>query len=448
MTWLDGHCEKLGDRIAIIDQAGSFTYADLAQQISLYKEQLDSKVAPSSTVAVVSDYNFNSIALFIALLKHKTIVVPIVTSTNEEVEDRINIARCDVSITLSSEGALAIRTRQRSGDYELIANLISQKRSGLILFSSGSTGKPKAMVHDLDTLVDSYQGRKIKKLNFLVFLMFDHIGGINTLLNGLAMGAVLVIPHTRDPNEIGKLIETHKVNVLPSSPTFLNLLLIHQVVDRYDFSKLKMITYGTEPMPESLLKRLREKLPRVRFLQTFGTSETGIAQTASRSSDSLEMKISDPNTEYKIVNGELLLKSSTQVLGYLNASMERFSEDGWFHTGDLVEETEDGYLRILGRNKEIINVGGEKVLPSEVESLLLELDVVLDAVVKGKPNAITGQSVVAEVVIKNGITDTEAKKLIRQYCKEKVAPFKVPSKIIISDQPRFGERYKKMRLTA
>ena len=67
------------------------------------------------------------------------------------------------------------------------------------------------------------------------------------------------------------------------------------------------------------------------------------------------------------------MRSKTQVLGYLNASMESFTKDGWFRTGDLVEELEGGYIRIVGRNKEVINVGGEKVLPAEVESVLLEI---------------------------------------------------------------------------
>ena len=123
--------------------------------------------------------------------------------------------------------------------------------------------------------------------------------------------------------------------------------------EKYDLSSLRMITYGTEAMPESLLNRLKEAFPRVKFLQTFGTSETGIANTSSKSSNSTFMKIDDPELEYKIVENELWLKSKTQVMGYLNSSMDSFTEDGWFKTGDLVEATEDGYIKIIGRNKEV-----------------------------------------------------------------------------------------------
>lgn len=152
---------------------------------------------------------------------------------------------------------------------------------------------------------------------------------------------------------ISGLIEEHQIHVLTASPTFSNMMLMAKVQERFDLSSLKMITYGTESMPESLLKKLKVIFPRTKLLQTFGTSETGIAQTSSRSSDSLEMKLDDPNLEYRIVNGELWLKSKTQIIGYLNASMESFTEDGWFKTGDLVEQLEGGYLKIKGRAKEV-----------------------------------------------------------------------------------------------
>ena len=116
-------------------------------------------------------------------------------------------------------------------------------------------------------------------------------------------------------------------------------------------------------MPESLLKRLKDTFPNTNFIQTFGTSETGISKTVSRASDSTQIKIDDPDTEYKIVDGELWLRSSNQIMGYLNHEMSRFTQDGWFKTGDSVVESNDGYLTIVGRRADIINVGGEKSHP-------------------------------------------------------------------------------------
>jgi acyl-coenzyme A synthetase/AMP-(fatty) acid ligase len=250
------------------------------------------------------------------------------------------------------------------------------------------------------------------------------------------MGACLIIPKNKEPKTICELIQNYKIMVLPSSPTFLNLILISGEHKNYDLSALRMITYGTETMPQSLLLRLKEQFPKVKFLQTFGTSETGISTTASKSSESLYMKLDDANCEYKIVDNELYLRSSTQVLGYLNASMDAFTKDGWFKTGDLVETSEEGFIKIIGRSKEVINVGGQKVLPAEVESVILSIPFIDDCMVYGVSNAITGQTVVCDVVLSKN--DENIKKTIRAFCKDKLDAFKIPTKVNVVEKTNFS----------
>lgn len=440
------HIKEIGERPAIIDSTGEYSYDELGEQVSSYINDIEREIVSENIIGILSDYNFYAIALFLALVEQKKIIVPIVSKIEEEISRRLEISSCDKVITFNKMGQLCVKPSAEGKKHDLVSRLIAQDRSGLILFSSGSTGEPKAMVHDLDNLIDSYRGKKLKKLNMMVFLMFDHIGGINTLLNTLSLGAQIILPSSRDPEDVASLIERHHVNVLPTSPTFLNMMLMANVGEKYNLSSLRMITYGTEPMPESLLLRLRKVFKKARFLQTFGTSETGIAKTSSRSSDSLEMKFEDPDQEYKVVEGELWLRSKTQVLGYLNASMESFTKDGWFRTGDLVEELEGGYIRIVGRNKEVINVGGEKVLPAEVESVLLEIDIVADALVRGESNAIMGQSVVADIVLSVEVEKKDAKKQIKKYCRERLAGYKVPIKLTFLKLIDVGGRFKKIRL--
>jgi acyl-coenzyme A synthetase/AMP-(fatty) acid ligase len=274
--------------------------------------------------------------------------------------------------------------------------------------------------------------------------LFDHIGGLNTLFNALSMGATVIIPDDREPDYIGSLIEKHEITLLPTSPTFLNLMLISETYKNYDLSSLKLITYGTEPMPESLLRRLRKVFPRVRFLQTYGTTETGIATTSSKSSDSLYMKIDDPHIQWKVVDGELWLKSDAQMLGYINYN-DPFVENGWFPTGDIVEVIEDSYIKIVGRENEIINVGGQKVFPAEVENVILELDVVLDAVVYGEDNPITGQIVTAEIILMNDVDKDDLVKRIKFHCMDRLEKYKRPIKFKIVDRLYYGTRFKKKR---
>jgi acyl-coenzyme A synthetase/AMP-(fatty) acid ligase len=427
---------------AIVIDDLTFTYEEFLKQIQKYKDILEKESVKLNVVAILGDYSFYNLALFFALIETKNILVPITTTIKKIQDEYIAESFCEIIIRTNQDDLLIEKLTQLTS-HKMIDSLIEKSNAGLVLFSSGTTGKPKAMIHNLDNLINSYKDKKEKSMNMLVFLMFDHIGGLNTIFNALSMGACLIIPKNRDAKNICELIEKYKIMVLPSSPTFLNLILISGEYEKYDLKTLRMITYGTEAMPESLLLKLKASFPRVKFLQTFGTSETGISTTSSKSSDSLYMRIEDVNQEYTIVENELWLRSKTQVLGYLNASMDSFTSDGWFKTGDLVEEIEDGYLKIIGRSNEVINVGGQKVLPAEVESVILSMPLIDDCMVYSEVNVITGQTVVCDVVLHE--IKENIKKTIRLFCKDKLDTFKIPTKVNVVEKTNFSDRFKKIR---
>ena len=326
-------------------------------------------------------------------------------------------------------------------NHPLFQQLMGQGSPGLILFSSGTSGAPKAMVQDFGKLLASYESRRESDLGMLALLGFDHIGGLNTLFNTLAAGSLLAVPASRSPADVAATIARHRVAILPASPTFLNLLLTAGLTE--DLSSLRVITYGTEPMPESLLARLKAAFPQVRFIQTFGTSETGITRTESPEAGSTFLRFEDPNLEWKIIDDELWLRSRTQIAGYLNASNECFTTDGWFRTGDKVEQGPNGTIRVLGRMGEMINVGGEKLMPAEVESVVLSIPGVTDCRARGEASALTGQTVVVDVVA--SVSDQEAlRSAIRSACREHLARHKIPTRVtfVLSVS---GERMKKTR---
>ncbi len=449
MKIVDAFIDKFSlykEKIAIIDLERKVSFSELVANICLFNERLkELRIKSGEVVFILGDYSFDSISLFFSLALNGNIIVPITSDNEQEVFERIQVAQPNWIFNLRTRQERQFESNQTLIRHQLLVSLIQTESSGLVLFSSGSTGKPKAMVHNLDNLLLNYFDRKSKEINFLVFLMFDHIGGLNTLFNCLSMGATITIPPNRNPDEIARLIERYKINILPSSPTFLNLMCISNVFENFDFSSIRMITYGTEAMPESLLLKLKEKLPRVKFLQTFGTSETGIIKTLSMSSSSTFLKFDDPNQEFKIVNGELWLRSKTQVLGYINHSNESFNEEGWFMTGDLVEETGDGFIRIVGRAKELINVGGEKVLPGEVEAVILQLECIADCIVKSEKNSITGQIVCADVVMKDGFNFKNEKMIIKAHCRNNLDSYKVPIRINEVHRINFSDRFKKKR---
>lgn len=441
MSFMLDKFKSFNSKNAIVFEDRIYTYEEFIKQIKDYKNILDKHNISSKVVVILGDYSFYNLALFFALYENKNIIVPITSNIKKVQDDFIEESFCQ-TIIKTDEKNLLIQNLKTTFSHNMIDNLREKNSSGLILFSSGSTGKPKAMVHNLDTLIDSFKDKKEKSMNMLVFLMFDHIGGLNTVFNALCMGACLIIPKIKDAKTICELIEKYKIMVLPSSPTFLNLILISEEYKNYDLSSLRMITYGTETMPQSLLLKLKEVFPKVKFLQTFGTSETGISTTSSKSSNSLFMKLEDINGEYKIVENELWLRSKTQVLGYLNASMDSFTSDGWFKTGDLVE-VDGEYIKIIGRAKEVINVGGQKVLPAEVESIILEMEEISDCMVYGEKNAITGQTVVCDVVLNKNIENI--KKRVRVFCKDRLDAYKIPTKVNVVDKTNFSDRFKKIR---
>ena len=185
----------------------------------------------------------------------------------------------------------------------------------------------------------------------------------------------------------------------------------------------------------------------INLLQTYGLSEVGILRSKSRSSDSLWVKIGGDGFETRIVDGILQIKAQSAMLGYLNATSP-FTDDGWYNTGDRVE-VDGEWMRILGRESEIINVGGEKVYPAEVESVLQEVPGVCDAVVFGVKNPITGMMVSARIsTTDESLADKALINAAKAHCRSRLQAFKVPVKVEVVRETQHSARFKKIRMPA
>ena len=427
--WLRERFKKYNTKPALAGSWGQFTYADLAQLVEIIESEFKSLAgfAPT-TIGLVGDCGPASVAWLIASERLQHWVVPMMDHAQETAE---KLNQIHAQWVVIAEGATwKIYPRVAAGKLELNKNQsIPVSHAGLVLFSSGTSGNPKAMLQDLSNLLSTYESRHENSLVILSLLGFDHIGGINTILGGLAAGSLIVIPESRAPDQIVDVIKKHQVTILPATPTFLNLLLLAASDRLTDLASLRLITYGTEPMPDALLARLRQALPSVRLIQTFGTTETGILKTETPDVDSNFLRINDPSVEWKIVNDELWLKTRTQIRGYLNASNEKFTDDGWFMTGDKVEVGPNDTLRILGRSGEMINVGGEKLMPIEVESVILSVPGVADCRVFGEKNAMVGQTVAADIIQQDGQNWEALRALIRQTCRQTLSTYKVPTRL-------------------
>ena len=431
---------------AIVWRNQSYSYAWLAERVGLWQQFLSEQNVESGSVVILeANFSPNAVALFLALAEAGCVLVPLTSAVAAKRDEFIEIAEGEVSISISSGDEVELTRFDRTATHALYADLRAAGHPGLVIFSSGSTGTCKAAVHNVVPLLDKFRTPR-HALRTISFLLYDHIGGINTMLYTLSNGGCLVTVQDRSPDAILAAIEQHRVELLPTSPTFLNLTLISEAWQRHDLSSLQTISYGTEPMPESTLKRFNELFPGIRLLQTYGLSEVGILRSKSKSSDSLWVRLGGDGFETRIVDGTLQIKAESAMLGYLNHPSP-FTTDGWYDTGDRVE-VDGEWMRILGRESEIINVGGEKVYPAEVESVLQELDEVADATVTGKANPITGQMVCAKVQPVGHVEKKPFVALLKSHCRQRLQAYKVPVKIELVSDSQHSARFKKISRTA
>ena len=442
-TWLIERMKQCSDNPAIVWHDQTFTYRNILEGIEMWSDKLEAQGMHSrNVIALEGDYSLNVCALILALIQRKAIIVPLSEAVGTSREDFLKTAEVQLVFSFDARDNWKIEKRNIKVTNSLTQKLVKMAEPGLVLFSSGSTGKNKAALHNLSKLLEKF--KKLRhRLCTINFLLFDHIGGINTLLYTLSNGGTVVTSRDRDPDKICRLIEKYKVELLPTTPTFLNLLLISDAYKNYDMSSLKMITYGTEVMPESLLKRLNKTFPNVQFLQTYGLSELGILRSKSKESDSLWVKVGGEGFETKVVDRVLWIRAHSAMMGYLNVSSP-FDENGWMNTEDIVEVKGD-YIRILGRQSDIINVGGQKVYPTEVESVLMQMENVIDANVRGESNPITGNIVVAKLTLENPEELSNLKKRVRKFCRERLESYKLPVKIEIAKNFQYTSRFKKVR---
>jgi acyl-coenzyme A synthetase/AMP-(fatty) acid ligase len=428
---------------ALIWKDQVFSYAWLLDGVQRWREHLRKEAIPlGSVVSLEADFSPNAVALLLALLEKGCIIVPLTASIEAKKPEFREIAQIEVIIGIGENDQAKIQKTGFQVNHELLLKLKTDNRPGLILFSSGSTGKSKAAVHDFVPILEKFKVRR-HCYRAITFLLFDHIGGINTLFYNLSNGGCVITVDERSPDNVCRTIEKHNVELLPTSPTFINLILLSEAYKPYNLSSLKLVTYGTEVMPESTLNRFHQIFPNIQLLQTYGLSEVGILRSKSKSSDSLWVKVGGEGFEIRIVDGMLEIKAMSAMLGYLNAPSP-FTEDGWFKTGDAVE-VDGEYIRILGRKSEIINVGGEKVYPAEVESVIQLMDGVEDVAVNAEPNPIMGQIVKAKVKLSTRETVADFRKRMSAFCQDKLQKYKIPQKVVLVSEGMHGERFKKMR---
>lgn len=432
-----------GNGLLLVTAHGEVTASTVLERASTLAQGLHgSGIKPGSVCAFEGDFGFETVALFLALASLGAIAVPFSSGAVSERDDLAAIAGVEWWIEPIT-GAVRRAETGHDAPHALVSALVESGHPGLIVFTSGSTGKPKAILHDLDRVASKFATQRPGR-RMVMFLLMDHFGGFNTLMSVLANGGVGVCPADRSPLAICEAVARGKADLLPTTPTFLGMLIASGLWRAHDLSSVRLVTYGAEPMPPATLARMREILPDSEFKQTYGLSELGVLRSTSPDQGSLWLKIGGDGFETRIVDGQLHIRSASNMLGYLNAPTP-IDAEGWMNTGDIVEERE-GLVRFLGRRSEVINVGGQKVLPTEIENVLLEAPGVAAAAAQGVPHPLLGQAVVARVAL---TAPEDAKDLsirLREHCRTRLQKYKVPMRYeIVTTDSLATPRAKKNR---
>jgi len=320
------------------------------------------------------------------------------------------------------------------------------RQTGLILFTSGTTSTPKAALLTLQRMYLRFLSKPQLPLKNMLLMKEDHMGGINTILGATHSGSSITIPADRSMRTLLETIKQQQIEILPMTPSLLRLLLAACEDPQRTFASTKIITYGAEAMPASLLNTANQLLPQVKWLQTYGLTETGVFNTKSPQATSLAISIRDPNAPFKIKNQQFWVKSKYGMLGYLNANTPLDAE-GYFCTQDFVQwDQETETLVVLGRKNNMIHIGGEKINGLTIESVLLQHKKIEQALVQGEHNGFLGSIPVATIQIsadQQQLT-TQIEKELRELCAAQLPRVSQPMRYRFVTHSLRSDRYKKI----
>ncbi|RHW38443.1 long-chain fatty acid--CoA ligase [Lysinibacillus yapensis] len=325
-----------------------------------------------------------------------------------------------------------------------------------ILYTSGTTGKPKgAMLTHENVVFSAALSADLLHCNdqdvFLIPVPAFHVFGmVPGILSTVSTGAKMVFIEIYKAIEVLKLIESEKVTVHHGVPTMFILELNHPEIKKYDLSTLRTGIIAAAPCPEEIVRKIRMEMG-CDIQVSYGLTETSSTVTFTSFDDDdylksvtvgkvvpdFEAKIVDANRQPVSIGevGEIAVKGKGVMKGYYKMpenTKAAFDEEGWFYTGDSVTIDEKGYIRVIGRSKDMIIRGGYNIYPREVEEVFYKHQSVLEVAVVGLPDTVLGEISCAVIKLKPGYSEDEAS--MKAYIAERVADFKVPDRYVFVEE--------------
>lgn len=477
------HC--FPEHLAITDNYGrDYTYQEFLEKCDELSAYLNAErnVCQGSHVGLLMYNCFEFCVAFFALLHLGAVTVPLpskfkraeVTSLVERAE--ISLIICDenyeewFSDSILSESMIVVKNLEKEYGYQSVyadwpekarviqREEIKMKTSGdieataIIMFTSGTTSMSKGVVlknYNVMHAVETYKRilHITEKDISVIGTPIYHVTGLVALLGVFVhVGGHLYLNKFFDAERIVLEAEKYGYTFIHASPTVFNLIL-QEKENIPELPQLRSFACGSSNMPKEKLLQLHRWLPDSVFHTVYGLTETSSPATIFPADAAMSKRIGSsgrpiPGIRLKIVDednkevpsgtvGEVLVSGTVVLEHYYKLETESL-KDGWLHTGDLGYMTEDSYLYIVDRKKDMINRGGEKIWCYDVENELMGIEGVEDAAVVGIPDELYGEVAAALISLKKGYGLTQEK--IQQLLRKKIAKYKVPVKIKAVDQ--------------
>jgi acyl-CoA synthetase (AMP-forming)/AMP-acid ligase II len=392
-----------------------------------------------------------------SVIRHSDVELLIFSADFEQVVDVLRpglpAVKLYIAMACSPPWALHWEALLGSGATEEPDADVREEDAYTLMYTSGTTGRPKGVVSShrarvevsLQGVID-YQMRE-GQVTVLALPLF-HMGGLNTCYTSHVLsGATVVLMRKFDVEELLRSAEQERATFLFLAPSPMYAIIDSPLLAKYDHSSVRFWMYGGAPMPQEIFRKAAERLPHVRFIQGYGSTEAGQltvvrpedhparAHTAGSPCCLAEVRVVDSDGGEVAPGevGEIVARGPQIMTEYYKEPEETAASlrGGWFHTGDLARAESGGFLTIVDRSKDMIISGSENIYPKEVEEVLYMHPAVQDAAVFGIPDEKWGEAVCAAIVLKEGECATEAQ--IIDFCRANLASYKKPRRVKFVD---------------
>ncbi|HEY7629032.1 MAG TPA: AMP-binding protein [Ilumatobacteraceae bacterium] len=475
---LDGHPD---DHIAVVDRGRSISYGELRRRIGELRGGLSRLgIGRGDRVALLCANGQPFIETYFAVLGLGGVVVPMNPHSPAPELER-EIATVQAVAAVVDERAATVWQSLDTGSLPMLRHAIVTRLAGgaadqisfdglfggdavdivdvdpdtlaVLIFTSGTAGSPRpAMLSHGNLQANIDQGRSAEaRINsddvvYAVLPMF-HIFGLNVVLAlTLAAGATLVVEQRFDASALIEAISDHRITVVPGAPPLWVALSNFEGATADSFASVRLALTGAAKMPEDAIRRLHDRFG-IDLAEGYGLTEASPIVTSSaglplkvgsvgKVLDGITVRLVDDDDEDVLMGdaGEIWVKGPNVFQGYLDDPAQTarvLTDDGWLRTGDVAVTDEDGYLYLVDRAKDLIIVSGFNVYPAEVEEVIAAHPAVTEVGVAGVPDALTGESVKAWVVVRQGMSvDAEA---IAEWCGHRLARYKCPAQVVFVD---------------